>query len=144
MFIELITTFNKDGAISTYQGCKKYMQINIYVVKTELLKKRESDLGNVLNKNAFLLLETLKEELISLYGGLSVHPTFKGLWLNESKKVETDINEIWECLTDKATFETSQKRLNQIVLCIKTITKQKSQLVTLNPNMEAIYINENL
>jgi len=119
-------------------------QINIYVVKTELLKKRESDLGNVLNKNAFLLLDALKAELINLYGGLSIHASFKGLWLNEDKKIEEDSNEIWEIFTDKATFEATTKKLNQIVLCIKSITKQKSQLIAINRDVEAIFITENL
>ena len=120
------------------------MQINIYVVKTELLKKRESDLGNVLNKNAFLLLDALKSELIELFNGVSVHPTFKGYWMDANKKLDVDINEIWEIITDKATFEANTKKLNQIVICIKQITKQKSQLITLNRDVEPIFITESL
>lgn len=127
------------------------MQIKIYVVKTELLK----DSKNILNKNALELLNALREELISIFQGLSVHPTFKGYWIDSNKNsqpwinghianIETDINEIWEIITDKETFEANTKKLNQIVICIKSITKQKSQLVTLNKDVEAIYITESL
>jgi hypothetical protein len=115
------------------------MQINIYVTKTELLK----ELNRYTRDKSLKILEDCKTDLIKLYGGLSVHPTFKGHWLDNGI-LYTDINEIWEILTDKATYEATTKQLNQIVLSIKTLTKQKAQLITLNPSVEPIFLTETL
>jgi hypothetical protein len=118
-------------------------QIKIYVVKTELLKKRECVYSEQLRLNALNIMDALRNDLIVLYGGLSVHPTFSGYWLNKLS-IETDVNEIWEILTDKKTYEATVKQLNKIVLSIKLLTKQKSQLITLNESVEPIYITESL
>jgi len=115
-------------------------QIKIYVVKTELLKD-----SGILNKNALNLLNALREELISLYGGLSVSPTFKGYWIDtKTKNVDSDINEIWELLTELDLLNVANKEIAsktaRIIECVKIVTKQKSQLFTINRNIEINFI----
>lgn len=102
---------------------EKHMQeINIYVIKTEILTDIEAreQLDIVFNK------------LINKYNGLTVLPIKAGYWVDtenywmdtENKKVYVDVGEIWQIITDN---------VNNVIndtLEIKTITKQKSQLVT--------------
>lgn len=93
---------------------EKHMQeINIYVIKTEILNDLEA-------KNQ---LDKILNQLIAKYKGLTVLPLKIGYWL-DNNKIFADVGEIWQILTDYA---------NNVIndsIEIKTITKQKSQLVT--------------
>jgi hypothetical protein len=124
-------------------------EIKIYVVKTELLKDK-----SILGKNALNLLDALKEELINLYDGLSPTCKFIGYWKDSTKtagpwvnghicNIEKDYVEIWQILTDKDLLAIENKSLAsktfQIIQCIKQTTKQKSQLITINRNIEINY-----
>lgn len=120
------------------QGC----EIKITVTKTELLKKPIGK-SNVLNEHALNLLGALKQELINLFGGLSESQQYIGYWVNNEGVTERDLNVDWLILTDKQDLETL-KRLNQICLAIKLVTKQKAQLVTIKKDVEIIYLTENL
>ena len=90
-------------------------EINIYVIKTEILNDIE----------AREQLDTVFDKLLNKYGGLTVLPVKDGYWVDtESKKVCVDVGEIWQIITEDA---------NNVIndaLEIKMITKQKSQLVT--------------
>lgn len=95
---------------------EKHMQeINIYVIKTEILNDIEA-------KNQ---LDTVFNKLLNKYNRLTVLPIKTEYWIDtENKKVCVDVGEIWQIITDN---------VNNVIndtLEIKTITKQKSQLVT--------------
>jgi hypothetical protein len=125
-------------------------QIKIYVVKTELLKG-----DSPFNKTGLSLLEAIKEDLINMYGGLSVSPQFIGFWKDTTSKhsawvdghickVDKDVNEIWEILTDLNLLDVDNKQIAtetmNLIQSIKIVTKQKSQLFTINRNIEINYI----
>ena len=95
---------------------EKHMQeINIYVIKSEILTDIE----------AREQLDIVFGKLLNKYNGLTVLPIKAGYWIDtENKKVCIDVGEIWQIITDN---------VNNVIndtLEIKTITKQKSQLVT--------------
>lgn len=94
---------------------EKHMQeINIYVIKTEILNDLE----------AKEQLDTVFSKLLDKYNGLTVLPIKAGYWIDtENKEVCVDVGEIWQIFTDTI----SHKYVEEI----KTITKQKSQLVTI-------------
>ena len=114
------------------------MEVKIYVVKDELYKKPETDLSNVLNENALNLLDALRNELINACGGLTVLPVLKGYWLNEKQICADSKIEIWKCFIDNEDLK-AQKIVFGIILCIKETTKQKSQLYTVNRNIESYF-----
>lgn len=93
---------------------EKHMQeINIYVIKTEILNDLEA-------KNQ---LDKILNQLIAKYRGLTVLPLKIG-YLLDNNKIFANVGEIWQIITDN---------VNNVIndtLEIKTITKQKLQLVT--------------
>jgi hypothetical protein len=125
-------------------------QINITVIKTELLKNPK----NILSKNALNLLDALREELTALYSGLTVTPIIKGYWVDTSNKthawvnghcanIESDIGEIWTIYTDLDLLAVENKviasKTANLIDCVKMVTHQKSQLITINRNIEIIF-----
>lgn len=115
-------------------------EINIYVTKTELIKD-----DGILNKNALLLLEALKLELINLFQGLTIIPNIQGYWIDSNNNsVCVDHNEIWQILTDKDLRQIENKYIAnhalRIIEAIKITTKQKSQLYTVKRDTEINFI----
>jgi hypothetical protein len=113
------------------------MQINIYVVKTEIEKLIDQN-----KHKEFLLasanLEILKLDLIKLFNGLTVIKNCLGYWLNSFEKLETDKTEIWNIILAEnkngLLIETEDRieRLAQIIANIKKTTKQKCQFYTID------------
>jgi hypothetical protein len=100
-------------------------QIKIYVVRTETDKD--------ISLNA--LVHDCKLRVLNEYGGLTVIPNCLGLWVDDStvqttgfKDICIDNVEIWEIWTEHL----DKEQLRNIALEIKTCTKQKSQLYTVN------------
>jgi hypothetical protein len=90
-------------------------EINIYVIKTEISKDME----------AREQLDIVFDKLLYKYGGVTVLPLKAGYWVDiENKEVCVDVGEIWQIITENADNVINDS------LEIKTITKQKSQLVT--------------
>jgi hypothetical protein len=89
------------------------MEIEFTIVMTEVLN------GNVKQEP----IETIKEELIKEFGGLTVQEC-KGSWL-DNEKMYKDINEKWQILTDKGATE---ERIKDYAERLRVATKQIAQL----------------
>ena len=89
------------------------MEIEFTVVKTEVLN------GKISQES----IETIKEELIKEFGGLTVEEC-RGSWLDNGKVYE-DINEKWLILTQE---EVSEEKIMAYAERIRVVTKQIAQL----------------
>ena len=68
--------------------------------------------------------------LCEKYGGLTIIPNCRGLWINDNtKQIESDKVEIWRLLTDKVILPSEIIELGEQ---LKRICKQKLQLITCN------------
>jgi len=103
------------------------MQIKIFVTNTLL------DSPNQLEE-----LEKIKFELIKIFGGLNESDMNTGYWVNENGKTEKDSVVTWELLTDKQTFQKNKQKFEELMRKIKKVTKQKTQLYTINPKIKPI------
>lgn len=97
------------------------MNYKIYVVITEKPNKKD------------LNFEKLK--LIKIFNGLTEYKNVKGYWINDKGLIEFDKVLIWEILTineNNGLINGEISQIRHIAENIKTITKQKSQLITIN------------
>lgn len=121
----------------------KKTQIEIYVVKTKIDPKNAMFLPtrDILEQKNLELLE-IRCDLIKLFGGCTILPTERGYWFNpKSKAIEGDKIEIWRFLTSESKLKPLERHILEIRLAeIKAITEQTSQLYTINPDVEAIFI----
>ena len=116
------------------------MQIKIYVVKTEL-----SYLRNLRNLRRTRInrkkVDIIKEELFNLFDGLTVDRKIKdGLWRNSKDKMDKDRVQNWEILTKTVDFYALEGLFKALMEELKQVTKQESQLYTLNPCMNPVFV----
>lgn len=95
------------------------MEIELTVVTTEVLN------GKISSEP----IETIKEELIKEFGGLTVEGC-RGSWLDNGKVYE-DINEKWLILTKK---EVSEEKIMAYAERLRVATKQIAQLYRIEHN----------
>ena len=95
------------------------MEIELTVVTTEVLNGKISPEP----------IETIKEELIKEFGGLTVQGC-RGSWLDNGKVYE-DINEKWLILTEK---EVSEEKIMAYAERLRIATKQIAQLYRIDYN----------
>lgn len=106
------------------------MQVEIYVVKTEILNKK-APIENLAK------LSAIKAEISQKCEGISVLPEIRGEWW-ENGTVYEDIVEIWRILaSDDKPIDFIW--LNRKIDEIKALTLQKSQLMTTNVNCKAYF-----
>jgi hypothetical protein len=101
----------------------------IYIVTTELVKDKLENNGNYA-VHAEGRLNELKEKLCMKYDGLTVIDNCTGYWSDNGQLVK-DFVQIWQIYTSSIV---TVKDINEFAFEIKHITKQKSQLVTVNGN----------
>ena len=78
-------------------------------------------------------LDGLKYQLCEIFGGLTKYPNLKGLWINTNNAtLVCDIVTVWEIWTNKTIEQINVTSLKAICQSIKQITKQDSQLYTIN------------
>ena len=113
------------------------MQIEIYVVKTEISKKHGKDF-----EMANLDLNLEKQAIMNVFGGITVIPNLSGAWLDEKLSVCHDDVEIWRVCSSRTGNDSKQEIdfLKRSVLRIKAITEQKSQLYTIDPKIDPIFV----
>jgi hypothetical protein len=92
----------------------------IYVVTTEIEGMEGINARNQLNQ--------LKVELSNKFGGYTIFHNCEGGW-TDNGQLCVDKVEVWRILTDEIV---TAKEIMKFAETIKTITKQKSQLVTVN------------
>ena len=102
------------------------MQIKIYVVTTKL------------NSENSKLIKP-QNTLIKLFSGLTETKNLKGFWIN-GDKVDKDRVIIWEILTTTKDFNKNKKEFLKAINDIKEVTKQKSQLYTINKSVKPIFV----
>ena len=117
------------------------MEIKIYVVKTELLKKplNEDDKKNIKDNKIFLKM--LKEELINLFNGITIFKNVVGYWKNPKNEYFKDKLEIWQILINGNLTLKQISVLSECVRLIKKVTMQESQLYVIN--FDSYIINDN-
>jgi hypothetical protein len=96
------------------------MRIELYVVKTKATAKVN------------LELYAIKKEIIKEYGGLTELKEAKGYWLNSGGEIEYDTITIWVILEKDGAENTEYPMIERYAKRIKLITKQQSQLFTIN------------
>lgn len=109
------------------------MKIEIVVVKTEI------DLNGTPSQIKQLRLS--QNDLLKLYGGLTVIPSTKGLWMDKDGLVSADSSEIWQIYVrndfpnpnaDIMTQIPEGWALLKILKAIQTATSQRSQFFAVN------------
>lgn len=110
--------------------------IKIYVVKTELFK--DITYLTYEEKENLEKLEALQTQFLNEFGGLTVIKGCVGLWVNSEtvkslgyKAICKDNIDIWEIYTNR-TIKSSLPTLRDLNLKIKVLTKQISQMFTIN------------
>ena len=106
------------------------MQVEIYVITTEI-----ADI--IRDNNAMSQLRAVKDEISQKMNGITVLPINYGEWWNSDTKY-TDIGEIWRILSDNSKpidFQWLKTKIDEI----KAVTKQQSQLYTVNRNCVPYY-----
>lgn len=112
------------------------MRIEIFVVKTKIAESRASfeREDNVIALKAESELLRIQNEILRQFGGATVIPNVKGLWINQEGVKFKDSVEIWLIYanTDKSFEEIAQKKqITEDVTAfnkrIKEITAQDSQ-----------------
>jgi hypothetical protein len=120
------------------------MQVEIYVVMTEINAKNaqlaeidyECDY-NFGDCEQYKKIEAIKSEISQKIGGITVLPMNYGEWWDNGKKIR-DEGEIWQILAsdDKPIdFQWLKTKIDEI----KAVTKQQSQLYTVNRNCVPYY-----
>jgi hypothetical protein len=106
------------------------MQVEIYVITTEIV-------DIIRDNNAMSQLMDIKDEISQKCEGITVLPMKYGEWWNSGMKC-TDIGEIWRILSDNSKpidFQWLKTKIDEI----KAVTKQQSQLYTVNRNCVPYY-----
>jgi len=103
------------------------VEIKIYVVTTDLKHNYEFD---VVNK--------LKIELISKFGGLTVIKNAEGLWLDADKNIIVDTTDIWQIVTT----DYNANYLWEVNEKLRRVCKQTAQLFTVDGN--PYFVNQKL
>jgi hypothetical protein len=112
------------------------MRIEIFVVKTKIDESRASEdkEDQILALRANSELMRVQNEILRQFGGATVIPNAKGLWINQSGTLFKDSVEIWLIYanTDKSFEENAQKKqITEDITAfnerIKKITSQDSQ-----------------
>lgn len=108
------------------------MKIEIFVVKTEIIKNVGKKFIRLEDK-----LDSEKQNLTKIFGGMTIIPNCHGYWLNDNDKVEKDFVETWiiyvnDNLTEKLEYETVlrkdiEEELKESLKRIKIATQQKTQ-----------------
>jgi len=76
-----------------------------------------------------LALENIQYELCKKFGGLTIIPNCKGLWINHAGNIDSDKVEIWRCLTDQTVQPSEVIRIGEF---LNTICNQQETLITIN------------
>lgn len=78
-----------------------------------------------------LALENIQKQLCDKFGGLTIIPNCKGLWVNHVGNLDSDKVEIWRVLTNKIVLPSEAIKVGEQ---LKAICQQESQLFTVNDN----------